>query len=184
MSILPLALFTLRVLPGREGQLLGLSLLFSSLGDVFLAVDPTRFFVLGLSSFLIAHLGYIALFGRSWPRPLRIQRPRLVMMILVLTYGILMAHWFLPVLGNLTGPVLVYLGVITLMVVAALGANFSKPWVAAGALLFLLSDSLIAISKFRHPVVLRDYLVWISYYLAQYFISVGFLSEKLGRRDT
>ncbi|MFI5176651.1 MAG: lysoplasmalogenase [Terriglobia bacterium] len=183
MSILPLALLAFRLLHSREGFVLGFSLLFSSLGDVFLAIDPVRLFVFGLASFLIAHLMYIALFAQSWARPLRINSTRLVMIVLVVLYGVLMAHWFLPFLGNLTGPVLAYLGVIILMVVAALGADFSRSWVAIGAVLFLLSDSLIAVSKFKQPVLFRDYLVWISYYLAQYFISVGFLREKLGPGD-
>jgi uncharacterized membrane protein YhhN len=183
MCILALALLAFKLLHNRDGMILGLSLLFSSLGDVFLALNPERLFVSGLGAFLIAHLLYIALFVRNWPRPAPLRRARLVLAILVFLYGVSMADWLRPGLGNLKGPVMAYLCVIILMGMAALWADFSRPWVVIGAVLFILSDSLIAVSKFRHAVAFRDYFVWISYYLAQYFISVGFLLEKLGKGD-
>ena len=48
--------------------------------------------------------------------------------------------------------------------------------------LFLISDSILAINKFKSPLPLRGYLVWATYYLAQYGIAIGFLREKLGKR--
>lgn len=183
MCILALALLPFRLLHNREGMILGLSLLFSSLGDVLLALDPGRLFVLGLGAFLITHLLYIALFVQSWPRPAPVRSVRLVLAVLVVLYGVIMADWLLPGLGDLKGPVMTYLCVIIVMVLAALWADFSRPWVAMGAFLFLLSDSLIAVSKFRQAVLFRDYLVWISYYLAQYFIAVGFLRQRLGPKS-
>jgi uncharacterized membrane protein YhhN len=184
MCILALALLAFRSLHNLDGMILGVSLLFSSLGDVFLAVNGEKFFVFGLGAFLIAHLLYIALFVRSWPRPGRLRQVPLVLAFLIFLYGVFMADWLLPGLGDLRGPVMIYLCVITLMVMAALRADFSKPWVVIGAVLFLFSDSMIAISKFKHAIVYRDYLVWTSYYLAQYFIAVGFLRQKLGHKES
>ena len=48
----------------------GNSLLFSSLGDVFLGLDAEKLFVFGLSSFLLAHLLYMVLFIRNRRKPL------------------------------------------------------------------------------------------------------------------
>lgn len=181
MCILALALLAFRFLHNRDGMILGLSLLFSSLGDVLLALNPERLFVFGLGAFLIAHLLYIALFVRSWARPAPPRQVRLVLAIIVFLYGISMADWLMPGLGNLKGPVMAYLCVITLMVMAALWADFSRPWVVMGAVLFILSDSLIAVSKFKHAFAYHAYFVWVTYYSAQYFISVGFLREELDR---
>jgi uncharacterized membrane protein YhhN len=75
---------------------------------------------------------------------------------------------------------MLYVCVITVMVVASILAGFSRPWVCSCAILFLISDSLIAASKFKTPVPMRGYLVWATYYLGQYGIAVGFLREKLG----
>ncbi|MBZ5537221.1 MAG: lysoplasmalogenase [Acidobacteriia bacterium] len=184
MCILTLALLAFRLLHSRDGTILGLSLLFSSLGDVFLALNPGELFIFGLGAFLIAHFLYIVLFVQSWPRPAPVRRVRLVLVFFVFLYGVFMADWLLPGLGTLKAPVMAYLCVITLMVMAALRADFSRPWVVIGAALFILSDSLIAVSKFKHALAYRDYLVWISYYVAQYFIGVGFLREKLGPRNS
>jgi hypothetical protein len=38
---------------------------------------------------------------------------------------------------------------------------------ASGAISFLISDSLLAIHKFKTPVRLRDYLVWVTDYAGQ-----------------
>jgi uncharacterized membrane protein YhhN len=65
------------------------------------------------------------------------------------------------------------------MVVAVFLAGFITPWVYAGAILFLISDSIIAISKFKTPVPSQGHLVWATYYLGQCGIALGFLREKL-----
>src|SRR5262249_47665044 len=114
-----------------------------------------------------------------WVRPLRPKGWQLAMTAVVLTYSLLLSQWLSPSLGAVAGPVMLYVCAITVMVVAALLAGFSKPWVYTGALLFLLSDSIIAVNKFKAPVPLRDYLVWATYYLGQYGIAIGFLWEKL-----
>jgi uncharacterized membrane protein YhhN len=50
----------------------------------------------------------------------------------------------------------------------------------SGALLFLLSDTLIALSTFKHLVSgkLAGFLIWSTYYLAQYLMTFGFIGEK------
>jgi uncharacterized membrane protein YhhN len=64
------------------------------------------------------------------------------------------------------------------MVMTAITARFSKPWVMWGAIFFLISDSILAVNKFKSPVPAAGYLIWTTYYMAQYGIAIGFLSEK------
>lgn len=187
MGMAPLALMMLRLRaagknsPGtRDLPLLSLALGFSCLGDVFLGLGPSQYFIQGLGSFLVAHLVYIALFYRSWRRPLRPSYGALMLLFLVLGYSLAMSNWLSPSLGALARPVMLYVCVITAMVLSAVLAGFSRPWVWIGAVLFLISDSLIAAGKFKGPVPYRDLLVWSTYYIGQYGIAVGYLSEKLG----
>jgi uncharacterized membrane protein YhhN len=49
--------------------------------------------------------------------------------------------------------------------------------------LFLISDSILAVSKFKSPMPAGGYLIWGTYYLAQYGIAIGFLREKLGENQ-
>jgi alkenylglycerophosphocholine hydrolase len=73
---------------------------------------------------------------------------------------------------------MLYVCAITAMLVSAVLARFENSWIALGAGLFLISDSILAVNKFKTEVPLRDYLVWATYYAAQYAIAAGFLLPK------
>ena len=88
--------------------------------------------------------------------------------------------WLWPSLGGLRLPVLAYICVITAMGVMSLLAGFPSWIVPAGALLFMLSDSLIAVGKFKHPIRYDNYLIWCTYYVGQVCIAVGFLRYRGG----
>ena len=196
MSIAPLAVLAFRVLGGlaetagrplrasgrqrRDHLILAAALALSSAGDVFLALDPRRYFGHALTAFLLAHLAYILLFARSWPRPLRASGRQLILTALVLIGSLLLTGWLAPGLGPSTVPVMVYAGAITAMTVSAILAGFSRPYVLIGALLFMISDSLIAAARFKTGWTPAVYLVWPTYYLGQYGISVGYLRERAG----
>lgn len=192
LSIAPLAILALRLLRqatprlqgiewlrDRDHLILGAALGFSCLGDIFLDL-PGSYFVQGLASFLVAHFIYILLFVRNWLRPLRPTGGQLILGAAVLVYSLLLSNWLSTDLGKMAGPVMVYICAITVMAVSTILAGFSKPFVWIGAILFVLSDSMIAAGRFKTPVPFSDYLIWATYYLGQYGIAVGFLREKLG----
>src|SRR5262245_1464090 len=164
----------------RDNVILGLALVFSSLGDALLDLDPERLFVAGLLAFLVAHFIYILLFVRNWVWPLRPKGWQLAIVAAVLIYSLLLSKWLAPSLGTVAGPVMLYVCVITAMVVTAMLAGFSKPWVYTGVTLFLISDSILAVNKFKSPMLMGGYLIWATYYLAQCGIAIGFLRERLG----
>jgi uncharacterized membrane protein YhhN len=78
-----------------------------------------------------------------------------------------------PHLGDMLIPVAAYLFIILAMGISAALGTANHFLVIAGALLFILSDSLIAINRFLTPVPLSDFLIMITYYLAQFFITFG-----------
>ena len=179
LCIAPLAVIAVRLLSQPDNWLLGGALIFSTLGDIFL--DLSGFFVQGLGAFLIAHLIYVVLFARNGQRPLRLTSNQVTSLVALLLYSLALTTWLWPELGKLAAPVLLYICAITLMVASAIAARFRQSWIVWGALLFLISDSLIGIHKFKTPVLLRDHLVWATYYLGQCGITLGFLREKLER---
>ena len=67
---------------------------------------------------------------------------------------------------------------LTTMVVTSILAGLSRSWVVLGAILFLISDSLIAVTKFKTPIAGRDFLVWSTYYVGQCGIALGYLHER------
>lgn len=196
LGMAPLAVLTFRVLdkgeraaigPGKPGirdsHLLAAALTLSCVGDVLLHLGFRRYFGLGLVAFFLAHVAYIALFVRSWPRPLRPRRRALLLAAAVVVYSVVVTGWLSTRLGGYAVPVIAYSLAITLMAVAAILAGFSTPLVWTGAALFIISDSLIAAGRFRTVLPLGAYLIWPTYYLAQYGIAIGVLREKAGDRS-
>jgi uncharacterized membrane protein YhhN len=193
LSIAPLAVLAFRVLSratgrpnGREAPrryanvILATALALSCIGDVFLAVDSRRYFGHALRAFLLAHLAYIVLFVRSWPRPLEPSGRQVILAALVVGYSLLAISWLAPGLGQLTVPVMIYAGAITAMTLSAILAGFSRPFVWIGAMLFMISDSLIAAGRFRTGWSWAMWLIWPTYYLGQYGLAIGFLREATG----
>ncbi len=146
----------------------------SCVGDVLLMLRGQ--FVAGLIAFLCAHLAYIALFRSDAPT---LGHRRAVMGTLaagLTMYGVLLAGG-LPT--DLRVPVAVYVLVISLMAAQAIGRaatmqgepSRQAAWgVALGALLFMLSDTLLAINRFVTPLPLSAVWVLTTYYAAQFMI--------------
>jgi uncharacterized membrane protein YhhN len=155
---------------------------FSLGGDVLLmfAGDHFGLFLGGLISFLIAHLFYIHLFsGDVDLKKIPLSRSITVGLCLVL-YAMAFLVLTGSSLGALFYPVIGYMIVIlTMAFMALLRKDMVHPsgyWqVSTGAILFVLSDSLLAIDKFYQPFPEADFLIMLSYSLAQYFIVSGLL---------
>ncbi len=148
------------------------ALLFSLVGDVFLMLPGGNYFIPGLTSFLVAHLFYIALFrqGQAW-------FPHRTALVYALALG---ASMYAVLWGSLGDPVLkvavaAYVTVISLMAAQAIGRarvldDAASRWVAVGACVFMASDALIAIDKFLTPVPLASLWILLTYYGAQMLI--------------
>ena len=177
LSIAPLALLAFQA----KHRLLGAALCFATLGDVLLDW-PGNHFVAGLCAFLVTQLLYATLFARDWRRPFTLNAMTRMLAAGVLFFSIALTVWMWPNLGKLALPVMVYIGALTLMVESALLAQFKVRWIVLGAVLFMLSDSLIGVNRFKLDVPLREYLVWATYYLGQCGIVLGYLQEKQDKR--
>ncbi len=150
---------------------------FSWLGDVFLMFSEEIFFMLGLGSFLMTHLFYIYVFSRNkgkanWSA--RIFIPILSISVFSLIYP--------KVEKGLLIPVLVYMLAISTMAITASERKTNTEsfrFVFVGAMLFLISDSFLAIEKFAYKIPASTILVMSTYVLAQYFIATGFLKQPI-----
>jgi uncharacterized membrane protein YhhN len=157
------------------------ALVFSWAGDVFLI--SSDMFIAGLVSFLVAHIFYIIAYQKTGAasgtlKPLDIIK-------FVLFGGVLI--WVLyPGLGDMLIPVLVYALVLLTMGIWAhkrRGATSMTSFalVAAGAILFVVSDSLIAVNKFAFEVPTERILVMSTYIAAQYLIVQGLLKHEVAK---
>lgn len=174
LSILPLTYMGTPNAPVVGLLLLAAALAFSALGDLFLALkDEGRFFVPGLVSFLAAHVVYLLAFLPHAGIPSGIALGTFG--IALVAAGLLLAN-IAPKLGRLRLPVFAYFTVIMTMVAAALSIREASWILGAGAIVFALSDSFIAVRKFAAPFPFVNEAVWITYIAAQFMIVAGFLT--------
>lgn len=140
------------------------ALVFSLVGDVFLML-PRDQFAAGLGSFLFAHVAYIVglRIGASDLRPLVVSAiPVVVAAALVGGRVLRSVHDRRP---ELVAPVSAYIGVLAVMVAAALATG--EPLAAFGAVFFMASDSLIAWSRFVTDLEWAPVTIIVTYHLAQ-----------------
>jgi uncharacterized membrane protein YhhN len=156
-------------------RFLGVALLLSSLGDVFLELDR-GYFLLGLAAFLTSHVVYTTLFARHRAKTQPAGK-QLVWPCLLAVYGIGFGAWLAPSLGELRAPVFCYIAALIAMVATASRSNYRSRWVFLGALLFLISDSLLGTGKFKMPIPWSGLLIWTTYYLGQCGIALGVMDE-------
>ena len=158
----------------RERLWLFAALLFSAAGDYLLAMpwwEPS--FVLGLASFLIAHLCFLAAL-----LPLARRSPRgLAAAAVVLVACVALLGWFWPRLldQGMALPVTLYITVLGAMVCAALLADLPTPWTALGAVCFAVSDAMIGISKFVLGSEALAVPIWWAYAASLLLITAGLL---------
>jgi uncharacterized membrane protein YhhN len=147
-------------------------LVFSLMGDVALMLPSDRF-VEGLSSFLIAHVLYLAAFASDaglTTAPLG---------LLAFAGGVALVYAGLrPHLGRARIPVVVYMVAIALMAWQALARwlaldQFGALLACIGAVLFVLSDTALAWNRFRRPFAAAQAVVLGTYFTAQWLIALS-----------
>jgi len=159
-----------------------LGLVFSIGGDSLLMLvehGPRQevFFLLGLGSFLIAQLCYIYGFLR-FPGAENgdiAQRPLRALPFVLYLIGILGGLWT-GIPAGMKAPVAVYALAIVSMAVSAFnlrGLIIREHFLGlmAGVLLFVLSDSFIAVNKFGQPLPYARLLIMSTYLAGQFLIA-------------
>lgn len=149
-----------------------IGLLFSLAGDVFLMLPRDRF-INGLLCFLCAHLCYIVAFAGDGGRmaPLWSVLPFLL-------YGIVMLRLLWPMLRKMKIPVVVYTLAISLMAWLALTRWLASPkdgrlLALLGALLFVASDSFLAVNRFKGRTRFAQFSILSTYFAAQWLIALS-----------
>ena len=154
------------------------ALLFSLAGDILLMfVDRSpNYFLSGLVAFLLAHLMYVIAFLKHRNKT---ANP-FGFMILLILYALGLFYLLKDGLNDMLIPVIIYMLVILSMSTSALLRHGNVPklsytLVFLGAILFMISDSILALNKFYEPLAYSNISIMITYALAQYFIIIGIL---------
>jgi uncharacterized membrane protein YhhN len=148
------------------------ALVLSLAGDVFLML-PRDLFAGGLASFLLGHVAYAV--------GLRAYAPssNLAVALAAVGIGVVAALVGSRVVrgvrggghGELVGPVVTYMVVLSAMVVLALGTR--SVLAALGGALFYCSDAVLAWNRFVRPLARGPLVVIVTYHLAQALLVVS-----------
>jgi len=172
-----MSLILLVALIGRSGPapfklriLFGLAVCLA--GDIFMMLKEKKF-VEGLVSFLLGHLFYISAF-------LTVTTPRVdfgTVLPLFIFAAVMMTLLF-PHLGKMKVPVAVYILVITVMAGLAIQRYVDVGGTAsfhafAAAVLFVISDSLLAVNRFVRPVPFAQAGILSTYFAAQLLFALS-----------
>jgi uncharacterized membrane protein YhhN len=155
--------------------------ILSLAGDVFLML-PREQFIAGLAAFLLGHVAYLIGFNAG-PPPFNLAA-LVVAAVVGMTASRLSRRLAagLQSSGNerLRGPVFAYSLVISLMLLSALLTLLRPEWpalpallVSLGALLFFLSDAMLAWNRFIGPLPGGRVGSLIPYHLGQMLIAIG-----------
>ena len=168
----------------KEDKYIISALIFSWSGDVLLQIKNggDLMFLLGLVAFLITHIFYsIVFFGV--PGVFIFLKTKKMILLMIILFGSLTLYTILPGLGSMQIPVTLYGIIITGMVIAAL-SRFGKVndssylLVFLGAFLFLISDSIIAFSKFKQAFPFSGIMIMGTYITAQFLIVYGLMKQN------
>jgi len=167
------------------------ALIFSWIGDVILIFADIAeiYFILGLVSFLIAHITYCVLFNKQIIGEIQINKVLFGLGSLVIAFYLTAIILVLmPNLGDLKIPVIVYAAVISTMLLFAFNGYliWKKPgalYIFLGAITFVISDSILAFDKFHAPIEKSSFFIMLTYLVAQYLIVVGIIRLNAQKLD-
>jgi len=157
-------------------------LVVALIGDIFLLFEGDQFFLFGLGGFLIMQILYgISFYNDSF----QISKKKMLFAVFLVVALVLFMRHIWNSLESMSIPVLIYSIFIWSMVFFASTREKGKKGyslVLVGALLFMMSDGLIAWSKFYIPLKYGGLMIMFTYTVAQYLITTGFLkSLKLSK---
>lgn len=163
-----------------------LGILFSLTGDVLLMISLDRLFMAGLIAFLLAHAAYLV--GFNIPVP-EISAWGFVLAIIVGLGGMRVTRRILSQLaangqGRMRIPIIIYSAVISLMLLSAMMKLTDITWnanaavlVSVGALLFYISDIILAWHKFVSPIQYGRIYNISAYHLGQILLIAGVIEQ-------
>lgn len=162
----------------RSRGVLPLALLFSACGDL---AGEHKEFILQIAMFAIAHIAYFAHFIRR----ATIDRTSIVLWSILGTMVIALG---VIVIGHISKPTeavacSIYIAIIATMAGSAIACRSPyRVWNIAAALLFIFSDSCIAINRFVEHIPHAGLLIMTTYFAAQYIFAAVYLKEHNTRK--
>jgi alkenylglycerophosphocholine/alkenylglycerophosphoethanolamine hydrolase len=170
---------------GLLSSLIGDILLWCSDHGTFPSLSSDNSFKLGLVAFFLAHVFYISAFYKNVLQVWCDSAVMKLVSVVVVSYYAMMMNAILPVVDTeLQVPVAGYGVVISAMIYHAIQRLYNAPTDGSislksrqlafiGSLVFVISDSVLAINKFTIAVENGQTIIMITYFIGQFFIAAS-----------
>lgn len=181
-----LALYvTFKYLKNKKSNIYLLSgLAFSFVGDLLL-IQNENYFIAGLLAFFCAHIMYIIRFFNA--RFIDFKRV-LTASVFLLAYTFPLLCLIIPEVGELLPYIILYVAVLMVLVKTMyLRFDFvnknSYIFGLLGSVIYVLSDSILAIDKFLIEVPFGQVMIMFTYGIAQYLIVKAAVVEQINEKN-
>jgi uncharacterized membrane protein YhhN len=156
-------------LESHYGSVVLIGLILGAVGDVCLLRASKTFFMAGLVSFLLGHVAYVVAFTAL---PLAAV-PAFVAAAVMAVFMFFIGRWVFPHAPDMRVPIGLYMLVIAVMCVVAIGAGAAgAPWmIPAGAVMFTASDIAVVRDRFIAKGLVNRLWGLPLYYAAQLVIA-------------
>jgi uncharacterized membrane protein YhhN len=178
--------FYLNTLKVKKDIFIYLAFLFSWFGDMFLMFEHVNglFFYAGVGGFLLAQLSYIKVFAK--PSDLNNKGFLFSNPLWLIPFIIYLIAILYLILGGMKGIMIPVIIIYAFSLISMSAAALNRKGVVSqrsfrlaltGSILFVISDSMIAINKFYTEFPLSSFFVILTYFIAQYLIMQGLIAE-------
>ena len=152
------------------------------LGDILLLKRGDMFFLSGMLAFACAHILFIIIFYRIHKLSISTARPAFITAFILVVALYVLYQFIGTNLGSFKIPILIYMGIISSMAIMAVNLwssgirkNIVSIYFIQGAVLFIISDALLALQLFLfHHIVLLAVAVMLTYGYALSLFAGGF----------
>lgn len=184
--LLILFLINFKGTKGKYYWLPMIALVGSFAGDLLLAFDGANFFLWGMLGFMVTHISNSIYFYSM--HPLRFKKSKIALLaVLFLTITCSIVIFIIKDnAGDFLIPIIIYMFLIAFMAVLASSLadapnynNAAIQYFIPGAILFIMSDGLLATNKFNLQDPSLDIFVMLTYGLAQLFLVMGYYKVKI-----
>ncbi len=162
-----------------------IALVGSFMGDLLLAFEGSQFFLWGMLGFMVTHICNGYYFYSLHKLSIKQSKTAWVALLLLSIICSIVVYSIKDNLGAFLIPIIIYIALISIMAILASNLADSKLYKYAavhyfipGAILFVLSDGLLAINKFKLQDPSLDIFVMLTYGLAQLYLVMGYYKTK------
>ncbi|PHR60395.1 MAG: hypothetical protein COA43_06675 [Robiginitomaculum sp.] len=169
------------ITPNTPLYIMALGFILSALGDFFIDIPDDKGFTPGLFAFFAAHVAFIV---HLWPIMISLAdftSTNYIICAAVIISSLAYYLWTRPSLDkDLVIPTALYTIVIGMMGVTAFNTTAISPLVPLGAFLFMASDVVLSIEKFKHKFWAAKEINWVLYAGGQFLLAIGTVASVGG----